>query len=205
MKGEIQEIAGIINECFYYYNRLFYQLDELYSIDKSYAKRHVHNYKAHVQFLEDQAVFFNKCAQRQVKIKPFFTQLIFNLCHIFKFEGFQEFDQPLKNGAFIRIKYKKRPEVNCLKTAIEFFRDAIAHPEHSSSLPSPRAFPGKVDVRPTSYAYTIKDGDDFYFQIADGKVYMKSDILFSLNELKKNCLNLDDKNILQNFKWEDKH
>lgn len=201
MKGHINEIAGIINECFYYYNRICYQAKILYSIDASFLKLKSDTYKQFQKTNRQQTVFINKCKLRQAKTKPLVTQLILDLNHIYKFAIFSNQVHPLINGGFVRLKNGKPKNVNTLKNAVIFFRDAICHPEHTIKEPTPRALPRLPHVNPTAYFYLIKHKKDFYIQIGEGKIYLKADILKCLKKLKERCLKYDHKNILKNFKW----
>jgi len=203
MKGDTNEIAGIINECFYYLNRIHYHANKLYSIDKSSVSLPAKTDKQFQEWNEQRVAFTNKCRLRQMKIKPFFTQLIIDLHHIFKFSIFDSYKQNLAGGKFTRLKNGTRKDVDNIKRAVIFFRDAIVHPEHSRKLPSPRSLPTLPHIYQSAYLYLYPNIDetDYCVQIGEGKIYLKTDILECLKKLKKQCIKSDSKNILKNFKW----
>jgi hypothetical protein len=201
MKGNINEIAGIINECFYYFNRINYQAKNRYSIDTSFSKLREDTYKQFQETNRQRADFINKIRLIDLETKPVFTQLIFDLNHLFKFSIFDNCKQTLTNGKFTRLKYGSPKDVESLKDAIFFFRDAIVHPEHSTEKPSPRALPQFPNINLSLYSLLIKNGTDFCFQIGEGKIRLKADILKCLKNLKEQCLKSDSENILKNFKW----
>lgn len=202
METNIYEIAGVINECFYYLNRIEYQSKQLFSIDKTYLNLPRSTYEENIKFEREMRYFLNKCRKRQVNLKPLFTQLILDMNYLFKFSLFSDYSQKLKCGDFVRLKRGKEVKVTNLKAGITFFRDAITHPEHETDDPSPRSWPEFPDIKINHYGAFFEEDGNTCFQIGKGKISFAADIRPCFKNLKKICLENDNKNILADFKWQ---
>ena len=103
MRGNLFEIASIINEAFYYLNHTFTKAKKLYSLDKSLMLSPT---ITNIAWRKATALFINKSRLIHLKTKPFLTQLILDLNHIFQFSNFVFSDQSflldyLLNGVFM--------------------------------------------------------------------------------------------------------
>jgi hypothetical protein len=118
-------------------------------------------------------------------MKPYFTKLILDLSHILSFELFENYPVNLSIGSFIRLKRGNTIQVSTLKDGIIFFRDALVHPEHSETSPSPRNLPQHPQSYNNYEFFTEEENDDYAFIIAEGKIYLKKDIQICLKNLEK--------------------
>lgn len=208
MKGNLREIAGIINECFYYFNRIHYHAKKRYSFKESFTILPFEPLNPKSEWNKQRVIFTNKLNFNYLKMKPFLTQIVVDLNHVFKFSIFDNYKQNLSAGEFTRLRNGKHEPVKTLKDAITFFRDAIVHPEHYPEYdpprPSPRSLPTIPYIYQNSYisVYPNTNKTDFYLQVGEVKIYLKADILKCLKKIKILCLKSDSKNILNNFKWQ---
>ena len=95
--------------------------------------------------------YINKTRRRKMKIKAYFTLLVFDLVHILNLDKNLEkmakkILVPLPQERFL---HGRKSDVKNFKDLISFFRDAIAHPEEKNGQISPR--------RSVKYNFDVSD------------------------------------------------
>lgn len=185
MDTDVEEIKGVIKECFYYIDEFFIQGKKLEKVDKSYLDLPRITYEENETFQSKHAEYINETEKIKSNLKAIFSQLMLNLSYLFNFSIFKEYGKIFIKHSFKRTQFLRKPEVNNLKKFVDFFRDAIVHPEYSKKGPSPRARINSSHKQITNYGPFIPnlDHSDYFYKSGEGKIYLKKDIDKILKDL----------------------
>ncbi len=129
---------------------------------------------------KERQMLFSYCDQvrkRKVKVKAYFTLLIFDLVHAFHLDN--DLAKIAKgnslNISIKRFKRSKEIDVVNLHELVVFFRDAIAHPEEKAGEISPRkSVKYNFDTKNTfMWGGYDESNSDVFYQIGDCKIFFK--------------------------------
>ncbi len=197
------EVLSIIHEIEVYIGWLqnfFEKKESLYRINEkfnlAFSNSRSDDFVEHERNNKRNMDYENKIRIVNLSIKAFFTQIIVDLNHLNSFKGCKKFFKSVAcNRVFIRFKNGKLIEFQNFSQKIQFFRDAIVHPEEV--IISPRDIPLKLEtdislinkdesfIKSDCYLIADKQDNDYWIQDSKVKIFLKGEILDTMYKLKK--------------------
>lgn len=191
MENNYNEINWLIDENLKLIKIIYKNSKKHFLIKKDFLLKERNTYKKELAFNKERIKRRKKIYKSfTFNIKPYITQLMFNLNHLIKYNMCNDIanNTNLNCWEFDRLRNGEKKTITNLQNAITFYRDAIAHPEHYHSKPSPRANPEYPENYPDLYfdIYPNEKNNDFTFKISEWKLLLIWDINKYLTNLKLN-------------------